>query len=114
MDLDCIEIYSSDSTNYQDHEEIYQLIYISRYDGIIVMACHNVPYTTVTRQLTVDFGNIGRFSVHLPLTKDTGENLDYRLHFSQLSYRKEKFSTISYISRLSITILNYRLHLARL
>ena len=78
------------------------------------LACYNVPYTSVTRQRTVDFGNIRRFSVHSPLTKDTGENLDYRLHFSQLSYTKEKFSTIAYISRLSITILDYRLHLARL
>ena len=74
------------------------------------LACHNAPYTTITRQRTVHFGNIRRFSVHSPLTKDTGENLDYRLHFSQLSYTKEKFSTIAYISRLS-TILDYRLHL---
>ena len=74
------------------------------------LACHNVPHTTVTRQRTVDFGNIRRFFVHSPPTKDTGENLDYRLHFSQLSYTKEKFSTIAYISRLSIIILDYRLH----
>ena len=78
------------------------------------LACHNVPYTTVTRQRTVDFGNIGLFSVHSSLTKNKGKNLDYRLHFSQLSYTKEKFLTIAYIYRLSITILNYRLHLARL
>ena len=78
------------------------------------LACHNIPYTTVTRQRTVYFGNIARLPVHSPLTKDTGENLDYRLHFFQLSYIKEKFPTIAYISRLSITILNYRLHLARL
>ena len=31
MDLDCIEI--SDWTNYQEHEKIYQLIYISRHAG---------------------------------------------------------------------------------
>ena len=78
------------------------------------LACHNVPHTTITRQQPVYCGNIGRLSVHSPLTKDTGENLDYCLHFSQLSYTKEKFSTIAYISRLSLTILNYRLHLARL
>ena len=46
------------------------------------LACYNVPHMTITRQRTVDFGNIGRLSVHSPLTKDTGENLDYRLHFS--------------------------------
>ena len=57
-----------------------------------------------TRQQTIYFGNIRRFSVHSPLTKDTGENLDYRLHFSQLLYTKEKFSTIAYISRLSLTL----------
>ena len=71
------------------------------------LACHNVPYTTITRQRTVHFGNIRRFSVHSPLTKDTGETLGYRLHFSQLSYAKEKFSTISTVnnnSRLSLTL----------
>ena len=52
------------------------------------LACHNVPYTSVTGQRTVDFGNIRPFSVHSPLTKDTGENLDYRLHF--LNYRTQK------------------------
>ena len=53
--------------------------------------------STITRQRTVDFGSIRRFSVHLPLTKDTGENLDYRSHFSQLynCTKKEKFSTIA-------------------
>ena len=82
------------------------------------LACHNVPYTSVTRQRTVDFGNIRRFSVHSPLTKDTGENLDYRLHFSQLSFtffstiihKREilddcvHFSTVNNNSRLSLTL----------
>ena len=54
------------------------------------LACHNVPYMTITRQRTVYFGIIERLSVHSPLIKDTDENLDYRLHFSQLSYTKEK------------------------
>ena len=50
----------------------------------------------------------------VPLTKSTGENLDYRLHFSRLSAATARFSTIVHISRLSITILDCRLHLARL
>ena len=33
------------------------------------LACHNAPYTTITRQRTVYFGNIRRFPVHSPRPK---------------------------------------------
>ena len=69
-----------------------------------------VPYTTITRQRTVYFGTIRLFSVHSSLTKDTGENVHYCLHFSQLSYTKEilnkriHFSTVNNNSQISLTL----------
>ena len=60
------------------------------------------------------FRQFSTISGHLPLNKDTGENLDYSLHFSRLSHAKSNFSTIACISRPSKTILDYRLQLSRL
>ena len=67
---------------------------------------------SITRQRTVDFGNTGRLSVHSPLTKNTGENLGYRLHFSQLYIVHKRqildncvhFSTANNNSQLSLTL----------
>ena len=60
------------------------------------------------------FRQFSTISGHLPLHKDTGENLDYSLYFSRLSHAKSNFSTIACISRPSKTILDYRLQLSRL
>ncbi len=77
--------------------------------SVILYSIHDNYTTTdgIFRQSSVVFD-------HVPLTKSTGENLDYRLHFSQLSHTTAKFSTMVYISGLSITILECRLHFTRL
>ena len=62
-----------------------------------------------TRQLHDKEWYIPQFSVHSPLTTNTGENLDYRsfTFFSTILHKRE-------ILNNRVTSLEYRLHLARL
>ena len=61
-DLDCIETSGTDSTNYQEHEKIYQLIYISRHDGIIVMTCQfGLPQCSIHDSYTTTNGRFRQY-----------------------------------------------------